>query len=509
MKINLFYLLIFIIPLRTLGQTKSDDFPITAPNYSQYSLKRSYPQIKGRVVNWSANDLQEIKIKYSLVNIGNPMQSSYHIKLDQDGSFLITLPDKLPNRQIWFTFGDYVYTCLYSDEYLEITFDLDKLKKKLVYMTGDGLKFGGKDGDKNRIMNEYILFNKRYNENFSGKISSLATEDNDYIAKLDSIFAFQQQINKKFYTEFSNTYQTLIDGETKSSYYAKKLKYLFRNSIQVDTISELLTPVYSISNDSHEYFQFLNYYMQGVGFKKTKKKFSFINLALYYDEVLPSFYADLLKLQFEDRDIKEQCKLYKQLRPTLHTDWSKDYLDSQIKALARKIAQIDSISAASAILQPKNSTLGKLIIKTGSGSSLYIDQHKSGEDLLKTLKAVFAEKLVIIDLWATWCIPCIQAMPSSKKLHAESQVAELPIEFVYLCTSSGSNEQKWQNKVLELNQPGTHIFVDSKVVTEIMNIFDKGGFPSYILLTPRGQYDYKSISSIQGLSLDLLKQKLL
>ncbi|WP_333625959.1 thioredoxin-like domain-containing protein [Sphingobacterium siyangense] len=509
MKINIFYLLIFIIPLGTLGQTKSDDFPITNPNYSQYSLNRSYPQIKGRVVNWSANDLQDILIKYSLVNIGNPMQSSYNIKLDQDGSFLITLPDKLPNRQIWFTFGDYVYTCLYSDEYLEITFDLDKLKKKPVYMTGDGLKFGGKDGDKNRIMNEYILFNKRYNENFSGKISLLATEDNDYIAKLDSLFAFQQQINKKFYTEFSNTYQTLIDGKTKSSYYAKKLNYLFRNSIQVDTISELLTPVYSISNDSHEYFQFLNYYMQGVGFKKTKKKFSFINLALYYDEVLPSIYADLLKIQFEDRDIKEQCKLYEQLRPTLHTDWTKDYLDSQIKALARKITQIDSISAASAIIQPKNSTLGKLIIKTGSGSSLYIDQHKSGEDLLKTLKAVFADKLVIIDLWATWCIPCIQAMPSSKKLHAESQVAELPIEFVYLCTSSGSNEQKWQNKVLELNQPGTHIFVDSKVLTEIMNIFDKGGFPSYILLTPSGQYDYKSISSIQELSLDLLKQKLL
>jgi len=63
MKTNLFYLLIFIIPLKTLGQTKSDDFPITAPNYSQHSLKKSYPQIKGHVVNWSANELKDIMIK--------------------------------------------------------------------------------------------------------------------------------------------------------------------------------------------------------------------------------------------------------------------------------------------------------------------------------------------------------------------------------------------------------------------------------------------------------------
>lgn len=227
MKINLFYLLIFIIPLNTLGQTKSDDFPITTPNYSQHSLKKSYPQIKGRVLNGSTNDLQDIMIKYSLVNIGNPMQSSYNIKLDQDGSFLITLSDKLPNRQIWFTFGDYVYTCLYSDEYLEITFDLDKLKKKSVYMTGDGVKFSGKDGDKNRIMNEYILFNKRYNENFSDKISSIATEDNNYIAKLDSIFAIQQQINKKFYAKFSNTYQTLIEGKQNQSIMRRSLNIYF------------------------------------------------------------------------------------------------------------------------------------------------------------------------------------------------------------------------------------------------------------------------------------------
>ncbi|MFU1858243.1 hypothetical protein BWD42_13120 [Sphingobacterium sp. CZ-UAM] len=506
MKAYLFYFITSIFPLIVLGQNKSEQ-PITHAEYAQQYPQKNHSKIKGWVINGNSTDLKDIIVKYAVVNIGNPIQSTYEIALEQDGSFLIILPEKLPNRQIWLSFGSYAYICLYSDDELVLTFDLNKLKKNAVYFNGEGVTFAGKDGDKNRIMNDYILFNKKYNANFSNKINVLATEDSNYMTILDSLFAFQQKVNQDFYMAYDHTQQTLIDGETNMAYYAKKLNYLYRNAKPVHSINELLIPVYAISNNSHEYLQFLNRYMASVGFKGTKEKFSVTNLAKYYDETLPPTYADLGKLQFDDSDLKEKFQLYELLKPTMRYNWSKDYLNSQMTDLAKKIKAIDSINVKSSI-DKENSSLGKSILKTKSNSKLYLNEHKSGKELLTALKSTFKNKLVVIDIWATWCMPCIQAMPFGKKLQLEIHDAGLPIEFVYLCSSSGTDEQKWRNKVLELDQPGTHVFVDSKVITEVMNTFDKTGFPSYILLEPNGAYDYHSILSMQSLSLEKLKKKL-
>jgi len=99
-------------------------------------------------------------------------------------------------------------------------------------------------------------------------------------------------------------------------------------------------------------------------------------------------------------------------------------------------------------------------------------------------------------------------MPYAKKLQEEAKASNLPIEFVYLCTSGGSDEEQWKNKVLEIQQPGTHLFVDSKAISELMNLFNMGGFPSYLLLKPDGSYDEKTVNSLYKLQLDTLKDLL-
>lgn len=507
MKTLIIYFFSIVFPIALFAQGKTNPTPLTDMAFDKQFAHQVQAQIKGKVLHANPSDLEKITINYSIVNAGNPFQSSYTTKVAPDGSFSIIMPDKLMNQQIWFTFGEYAYFCIYINEELELTFDLDKLKKKFVYWNGDGITFGGKDGIKNQVMNNYVLFNKKHNEDFSTKLRGLNKTDTAFLTSLDSLFAVQDRINSTFYATYGDTYQYLIKSETQASYYEEKLKYLLENNIQVKQINDLLTPVYAISNNSRTYIQFLNYYVIS-SFKTTGQKFSSVNLANYCDSILPAAYADLIKLQLEDRDVKFQRDLYKQLVPTLHFNWSKDYLQSQIAMLDSRIEKIDSINQASLVSQPLVSKLGKQILKTGSGAYLYVDEHQSADEFLKDLKATYPNKLVVVDFWATWCIPCIQAMPLSSKLHKQAKEANLPIEFVYICTSSNSSEEKWKNKVLEIEQPGIHVYVNEKVTSAAMNLFNKSGFPSYIMIKPDGTYDFETIKSMHELTLDMLKAQL-
>lgn len=507
MKTLIIYLFILIFPLAVSAQGKVNSTALTDVAFDKEYANRPQPQIRGKVLNATPADLEGITIKYTLVHPGPPFQSSYTTKLATDGTFKISLPEKLPNRQIWFTFGSYAYMGLYSDEDLELTFDLDKLKQKFVYWNGDGIVFGGKDGAKNQLMNEYILFNQKNNADFSKKVNALDAKSTNYLPQLDSLFSIQKGIMEIFYAKYGKVYQYLIESETQSNYLEKKMTYLLENEIALNGYKELLLPVQAISNDLYGYTRLLNNYVRS-SFQKTGQKFSLDHYATYCDSILPPAYADLLMLQFGNPDIKLQRDLLEKIKPSLHLNWSKDYVNSQIATLNQKILNIDSISNTAVVANGKETPIGKLLLKSDSGTILYLDQHASGDEFLKDLKTLFPNKLVVIDFWATWCVPCIQAMPLSKELHKQAKEANLAIEFVYICTSSNSSEEKWKNKVLEIGQPGIHVFVNEKVTSEAMNLFNKSGFPSYIMLKSDGTYDSETISSMHGLTLDMLKAKL-
>ncbi|GHE45535.1 TlpA family protein disulfide reductase [Sphingobacterium griseoflavum] len=502
------YLICALLPMLLLAQQNSDTAAITDPAFAQHYASRPQPIIRGQILHASPGELDSLKIKYAIVNLRQPVQSSYEIEPDPDGSFEIIRDERLPNRQIWFTLGNYAYLCLLSDEELTLTFDLEKLKRKFVYWIGDGVEFGGKDADRNRTINKFIAFQQEQQPDISAQIASLEVSRPDYLTKLDSLFGKQDQLVEEFCSNNGDRYRTLIAGDSKADYYTKKLAYLRQNKISPPNIQELLTPIYAISNDSYGYIQALNFYLRQAAFEKTGQPLSSENLAQYYDDTLPPAYADLLKLHMGHPDVKKLTELYTALSPTLHFDWSRDYLDQQLADLRKKIAQIDSLSRTATINIASSSSLGSQLMKTQTGITLYRSPHKTGDSLLKDLQSVYSNKLVPIDIWATWCLPCIIAMPSARKLQEEAKAANLPIEFVYLCTSSGSDEEQWKNKVLEIQQPGTHLFVDSKAMSELMATFDKGGFPSYLLLKPNGRYDEETVNSLYDLQLDTLKDLL-
>ena len=65
-------------------------------------------------------------------------------------------------------------------------------------------------------------------------------------------------------------------------------------------------------------------------------------------------------------------------------------------------------------------------------------------------------KYVFVDIWATWCGPCLQQLPAMKEL--EEKYRDAGIEFVSISVDNDSDKAKWQKMVQEKEMAGIQLF---------------------------------------------------
>lgn len=92
----------------------------------------------------------------------------------------------------------------------------------------------------------------------------------------------------------------------------------------------------------------------------------------------------------------------------------------------------------------------------------------------------FKGNYIYIDLWASWCVPCIKEIPY---LHAvEEQYKDKNIVFVSI--SLDNNKSAWRNKVNELELEGLQWELGDSDYDKLMNV---SGIPHFILYGPDGK----------------------
>lgn len=114
------------------------------------------------------------------------------------------------------------------------------------------------------------------------------------------------------------------------------------------------------------------------------------------------------------------------------------------------------------------------------------EDYKGGTKSLDDFKG----KFVYIDIWATWCRPCIAQFPYLKKL--EEDFKGKNISFVSISTDdnrrSGTWEQahtKWKDMVKEYNLGGTQLWAGKEQDRFSMN-YMANTIPRFILIDPEG-----------------------
>ncbi len=94
----------------------------------------------------------------------------------------------------------------------------------------------------------------------------------------------------------------------------------------------------------------------------------------------------------------------------------------------------------------------------------------------------FRGKYVYIDVWATWCKPCLYEVPFLKTMEEDYTGRNI----VFMSVSIDEDTAKWRTMVNEKKMKGVQLYT-STPETKIMKDFLIGGIPRFIFIGPGGE----------------------
>ncbi|WP_034258124.1 TlpA family protein disulfide reductase [Altibacter lentus] len=109
------------------------------------------------------------------------------------------------------------------------------------------------------------------------------------------------------------------------------------------------------------------------------------------------------------------------------------------------------------------------------------ENHKGGSTSLSDLNG----KYVYIDVWATWCGPCIREIPALKAV--EEEFDDKNVAFVSISIDEEKDYDTWKTMVAEKNLGGIQLMADNNWNSDFVENYGILGIPRFILIDPQGK----------------------
>ena len=305
-------------------------------------------------------------------------------------------------------------------------------------------------------------------------------------------------------------------GDTKEYFVVPLNEFLPKIEKTRDTLFSLLANSKLSQKDTELEKKLIKYeYLQT--YNNYKK---FYNYHKKVDPVLPDNYFDpILGMNTDDDEIFRYSRAYRNLiienfRLTSKRELSKDPSLTIIDFVENKISGLNSVDIreqfASMLIREmkeenenidhdynKIMTLlasdrmkDKLTLRYNSAKSTKtgfasVDFNYENFDGGMTSLEGLRGKLLYIDVWATWCSPCIKEMPALKELVKE--YTNKDIEFVSISIDSKNDYEKWRKMVPEKNVGGIQLYDAEGLNSDFMKAFSVGLIPRFMMIDSEGK----------------------
>ncbi len=192
----------------------------------------------------------------------------------------------------------------------------------------------------------------------------------------------------------------------------------------------------------------------------------------------------------------------------LITNGTKEDLDTAIKdyksaydGIKNKFSDVDSTHVANmdrniegSVKQINQFMASKIAMRSefpkGNPSPTFVsyENFAGGNTSLSDLKG----KYVYLDIWATWCGPCLKEIPSLKRV--EKQFEDKNINFVSISVDEGKGYKGdaaeaykgWKKMVTQKELTGMQLMADNGFMSDFIRAYKINGIPRFILIDPEG-----------------------
>ena len=403
--------------------------------------KIDYTVLSGKIENTKKGD--------TIVVSGGDFKQK--IVLAEDGTF----SDKLVTYEGYYTlFYGRNRAALYLTHGDSLHLTTDKLK------FNNALEYSGTGTTTNTYLAKKL--SEAGNLNFR---AVYAIEEADFLKKIEEMKseALDRLNNTK---DLNEVFVALEKKSINYEYLANLMRYpsyhpYFAKKEDYKVSEDLLKPLDNVDYDNEEDFRNFDSYQQLV---------SQHYMEMYYNDSLKAESLKSIK-GLKSQNIKNALagELAYGISPSNEDN---EKLFGTIKEMAKDEKLLKELSE-------KYTKIQKLVPGKTSPTFNY-ENHAGGTTSLADLKG----KYVYIDVWATWCGPCIEEIPSLKKV--EKDYHDKNIEFVSISIDQKGAYETWKNMIKNKELGGIQLMADSAEKSKFVIDYVIDGIPRFILIDPEG-----------------------